>query len=295
MIPRLKIIAGFIFGGALVVLAAVTGLQSLGDLAAPTSNFAFVAEIPREASTTPFIASAIDVMPAKKVVKKKALPVLPVVTQKPAESSPVVASVISPASPAVFVPPAVAPEPRPPDLAQSVAVPSPAPAPLAIAAPLPSPAALSAPIPVLPVASVVIISEVMVGSEQSGEDEFIELYNPSQQAVDLTGWSINKKTASGKEDNLVAKSRLQNKTIAPSQKFLIAHDGAHLTTATADALWAKSNTLAAKNNAIVLYNAAGVKVDEAAWTEIPKGGSYARVPLMEGGQFSIQNVATLSP
>ena len=283
MMARAKLIFGLVFGGALAVLAAVIGLQSLGDLAAPTSSFALIADVSSSTTTTSFAASISDVLPVKKAAKKKIVQTLPVIVEKPPASVPAAAPVVPILEPFVFVPPPVAPEPRPPDSA-----PTAAPPPQTLVAPLPTPVASPAPI----TAGVVIIAEVMVGSEESGEDEFIELYNPSQQAVDLTGWSINKKTASGKEDNLVAKSRLQNKTIAPSQKFLIAHDGAHLTTATADALWAKSNTLAAKNNAIVLYNAAGAKVDEAVWTEIPKGGSYARVPLMEGGVFSVLNVAT---
>jgi predicted extracellular nuclease len=131
----------------------------------------------------------------------------------------------------------------------------------------------------------VLISEVFTGSEASGEDEFIELYNPGQQSIDLTGWYINKKTASGKEDNLVARARFQNKNISPGQYFLLVHDGSSFGGGAPDLIWAKSNTLAAKNNTIILYNASAVKVDESSWAEIPKGGSYARISLMEGGPF----------
>ncbi len=43
-----------------------------------------------------------------------------------------------------------------------------------------------------------------------------------------------------------------------------------------DASWATSNVLAYANNAVILYNEAGVKVDEASWTDIAPGASIAR-------------------
>jgi hypothetical protein len=44
----------------------------------------------------------------------------------------------------------------------------------------------------------VVISEVQIGGSVS-TDEFIELYNPTDDLVDITGWKLQKKTASGSE------------------------------------------------------------------------------------------------
>lgn len=248
---RIKLIAGIIFGGMLAILAVWIGVRSLGEALVPQNAFALIEEIPISTSTTA-IAHVPDYA-AVRAQPKKTLPKPEPIIIPP---SPILAPIV--------VTPVVLPAPQP----------TPAPVPTQSTVVIPQ----------------ILISEVFVGTEISGEDEFIELYNAGQQSVDLTGWSINKKTASGKEDNLVAKARLLGKTIAPNQHFLLVHDSSSFAGAAPDALWAKSNTIAAKNNAIILYNSAGVKVDEASWPEIPKGSSYARSLLMEGGHFSIQHV-----
>lgn len=125
----------------------------------------------------------------------------------------------------------------------------------------------------------VIISEVFAGSEQSSDDEFVELYNPTSQAVDLTGWFIKKKSSSGSESSLVAATRLQGKQIPAGGYLLIARENKYLGTVTPDALWASSISLAYTNNAVLLYGADGVLVDETAWSELSKGQSWRREPV----------------
>ncbi len=58
------------------------------------------------------------------------------------------------------------------------------------------------------------------------------------------------------------------------------------------AYWAKSKTIAAKNNQIILYNPAGAAIDQSAWVEIPKGQVYIREPLMQGAEFLTKTPAT---
>ncbi len=48
----------------------------------------------------------------------------------------------------------------------------------------------------------VIISEVQVSGE-TANDEFIELYNPTAEEIDLEGWDIKKKTTTGTGSNIV--------------------------------------------------------------------------------------------
>ncbi|MFH0890666.1 MAG: lamin tail domain-containing protein [Candidatus Liptonbacteria bacterium] len=130
------------------------------------------------------------------------------------------------------------------------------------------------------------ISEIMAGSDLGSDDEFIELANLGMVSADLTGWSIKKKTSSGSESTLVSAIRLEGKFVSSGRKFLIVNEGGYKGKVASDATWAKSNTLAYTNNALVLYDPNGNKIDEVAWTEIPKNQSYEK----QGGSFAIQPI-----
>ncbi|MEK7464705.1 MAG: lamin tail domain-containing protein [Patescibacteria group bacterium] len=119
-----------------------------------------------------------------------------------------------------------------------------------------------------------MISEVMVGVEGNANYEFIELYNPTSVQIDLTGWSIKKKSSTGTESTLVASSRLNGKVVLPGKHFLTSGEGYNGAVAV-DVPWPSSYTIAYTNNAIVLYNPNG-KVEEVGWEEIPKNESLER-------------------
>lgn len=106
----------------------------------------------------------------------------------------------------------------------------------------------------------VVISEVQIEGT-TATDEFIELYNPLNSAVDLSGWSLKKKTASGASElNVIAS---MTGTIAAKGFFLIAHpnyDGS----ITADQPYSatgSANSIAA-NNTIILRDASDEIVDK---------------------------------
>jgi len=145
---------------------------------------------------------------------------------------------------------------------------------------------VTAPLPQNNPLNKVFISEVMAGSEGNSDYEFIELYNAAKEAVDLTNWTIKKRTSTGKESTLVVASRFDGKIIPPQKHFLIANAnwGGSIN---ADILWPASYTIAYVNNAVIVYNAAGEKVDEAVWIEIPKGQSLERVSWTTD-EFKIQ-------
>lgn len=133
----------------------------------------------------------------------------------------------------------------------------------------------------------ILISEVMVGSSASADDEFIEIYNYGSQAVDLTGWTIKKKSSSGAESSLVVASRLGGKTILPGKYFLLAHEGGYTGAVVADVTWPTSYSLAYTNNSITMYNASGATADQVIWTEIPKDKSYMRSGLDISAGFGV--------
>lgn len=135
----------------------------------------------------------------------------------------------------------------------------------------------------------VLVSEVMVGSEANADDEFIELYNAGDALVTLSGWSIKKKSSSGTESSLVAASRLEGKTIPPHGYFLFAHDGAYGGATVPDVVWPASYSLASTNNAVILRDAAGTRIEEVVWQDIPRGKSTTRVSW-DGNSFVISDV-----
>lgn len=131
-----------------------------------------------------------------------------------------------------------------------------------------------------------IITEVMAGTDAKSDYEFVELYNSGGQSVDLTGWTIKKKSSSGAESPLLVASRLQGKSIGPGKYFLAANENYNGPIA-ADVMWAKSNTLAYTSNSIALYDASSTKIDEVFWSEIPKNQSYERQPI-DGATFIVE-------
>lgn len=133
----------------------------------------------------------------------------------------------------------------------------------------------------------VLISEVMAGSSISSDYEFLEIYNYGNEAVDLTGWTIKKKSSTGSESSLVATSRLNGKTIPAGKYFLLAHDGGYTGSVAADVVWPASYSLAYTNNSITIYNASGAIIDQVSWAEIPKDKSYSRTNLDISAGFAV--------
>ncbi|MBI2592555.1 MAG: lamin tail domain-containing protein [Candidatus Colwellbacteria bacterium] len=129
-----------------------------------------------------------------------------------------------------------------------------------------------------PVINHLLVSEIMVGVDGNAEDEFIELYNPMRTVMDLTGWSIKKKSSTGNESSLVVASRLKGKAIPAAKYFLLAREGGYSGGAVPDVWWPTSSAyaLAYTNNSIVVYDSSGSFIEEISWTEIPKGNSYER-------------------
>ncbi|MBI4062338.1 lamin tail domain-containing protein [Candidatus Gottesmanbacteria bacterium] len=103
------------------------------------------------------------------------------------------------------------------------------------------------------VASHIVISEVQVAGT-TADDEFVELYNPTGNSVDLTGWRLTRKTSTGTQSNLVGSL---SGSIPALGYFLIAHpdyDGA----VAADMTYSATTSALASNNSVVLYSDAGI-------------------------------------
>ncbi len=137
----------------------------------------------------------------------------------------------------------------------------------------------------------ILVSEIMAGADSSANYEFVELYNAGANSVDLTGWSLKKKTSTGNEGSLVAAKLFSGKVIQPGRYLLLGNASGYAGSAALDITWTSSNTLAYKKNAVALYDSDGNKTEEIYWEEIPKGQSLARIGWT-GANFTISSSPT---
>lgn len=137
----------------------------------------------------------------------------------------------------------------------------------------------------------VLISEIMVGTAENSKYEFVELYNPGSSPVDMTGWSIKKRSSTGSESGFVVASRLEGKTIGANGYFLIVNPAGWPGSPSPDLEWPASYALAYTENGLYLYRSDGTVADSVFWTEIPKSSSLER-SSWEENRFEVQSTPT---
>ena len=101
----------------------------------------------------------------------------------------------------------------------------------------------------------IVISEIQISGDDVN-DEFVELYNPTSDAVDLTGWKLTRKSAGGAQSNLVSSF---SGAIPAFGYYLIAkneYDGS----VTPDRFYSASTSAITTNNTIVLYSDDGTTI-----------------------------------
>src|SRR5439155_21089984 len=123
----------------------------------------------------------------------------------------------------------------------------------------------------------VVISEFATRGPASATDEFVELYNPTGSAVDISGWKLQYKSASGTLWN--DRAILPANSSIPAHGFYLIANTSYVTGATPDytsSLWT-SGTGMADNGHEHILDASSVEVDKVGWgTAIdPEGGSAA--------------------
>ena len=108
----------------------------------------------------------------------------------------------------------------------------------------------------------ILISEIQTAGLESEKDEFVELFNPNNEEIDLTGWYLQKKTKLAENFLSFASGNLfDNKKIAGNGYFLIARSGS-VFAGIADILI--DNSLA-DNNSLALKNPNKEIVDKVGW------------------------------
>lgn len=103
----------------------------------------------------------------------------------------------------------------------------------------------------------VVISQIQLSGTGNAQDEFVELYNPTDTPIEMTGWRLTRKSSSGGSiQNLVANL---SGTIAPRSYYLISHPSAS-TASIADKVYSSSSSAMTTNNTISLFSDAGVTI-----------------------------------
>jgi hypothetical protein len=115
----------------------------------------------------------------------------------------------------------------------------------------------------------VLISEIQISPTAQ---RFIELYNSGSSDIDLTGWYIQRKTATGDTfASLVSSTQLKSKIIKANSYFLISRT--QLTNAdviVGDMTLTSSNTIRVRDSK-------GGDIDQVGWDIIADGKSYQKL------------------
>lgn len=107
-----------------------------------------------------------------------------------------------------------------------------------------------------------LINKVQTASASSTHDEFVELYNPNDVAVDLTGWYVQKKTKTAADFSTFAKADLfTGKRIDAHGTVTIAHPSSTVAYAVASVYGI------ANDNTLVIKNPNGDISDKVGWGE----------------------------
>ena len=106
------------------------------------------------------------------------------------------------------------------------------------------------------IANHVVISEIQTAGD-TANDEFIELYNPTSQPVDITGWTLLRKTGGGASGNIISS---MTGIIQAYGFYLIAPDGYNGSTPR-DAGYSNASNVLTGDNSVILLDTTDSFVD----------------------------------
>ncbi len=131
----------------------------------------------------------------------------------------------------------------------------------------------------------VVISQIQISGATAG-DEFVELYNPTQETINLTGYRLSKKVASGTQSNLIAS---MSGSISPNSYFLIQSPN-YTQTVQADAEYSTSSTVTS-DNVVILYSDAGTTVKDKVGFGTPFESETLSFPTNPSANQSIRRIS----
>jgi len=124
-----------------------------------------------------------------------------------------------------------------------------------------------------PASPQIFITETYIGSADNQKDDFVELYNPGADAIDLTDYYIQRKTETAQDfSTYISHELLTGKIIAARNYFLIANASSTFATS-ADVITDYPLT---ENNTLVLKASEQEIVDRVSTGNPTSGKSYGR-------------------
>lgn len=127
-------------------------------------------------------------------------------------------------------------------------------------------------VPDAPVGCHLVINEVQTRSVATGFDEFVEIYNPCDVEIAITGWKLVYRSASGATESVLVPSFAAGAKVAAKGFFLVGNAmGSYA--ATSDATYTSG---VGDDAGIALRDAGGGIVDSVAW-----GAAVATHPFIE--------------
>lgn len=131
-----------------------------------------------------------------------------------------------------------------------------------------------------------VISEIQVAGTVAN-DEFVELYNPKSEAVDITGWKLRKVNSGGTESPLVAGL---SGIIKSHGFFLIVHPDVSAIYQY-DNLYSSASYAISINNAVILEDPSSLEIDKVGFGTVPTPAYETQSKLNPGAGESIERKA----
>ena len=131
-------------------------------------------------------------------------------------------------------------------------------------------------------ASHIVISEVQV-SGVNADDEFVELYNPTDSDIVMSAWRLTAKSNTGVTESTLVSSL--SGTIKSHGYLLVTPQTGYFGLATADKLYSVSVSHINSNNTVGLYSDAGITVvDKVGYgSAVDHEGTAATKPIFVEG------------
>jgi hypothetical protein len=134
----------------------------------------------------------------------------------------------------------------------------------------------------------IVISEIMPGISGNSDKEFIELYNPTNEDVDLTGWSLERNLDRNTTSTQILVESFTTSTISSHSFFLIKSK--QYEELDADEIYTnKSYHLAYSDNGLILKDNNNQKIDEYFFDSVSRGYSLERKSFENNSCYVAQN------
>lgn len=132
-----------------------------------------------------------------------------------------------------------------------------------------------------------VINAVSIGTASSTIDEFVEIYNPTALTINLSGWKLERVTASGKTENYLVRPFPDGASIKSHGYFLIAHPAGYSTgtpdRVLPDLVYTTASSVASSNS-IILFNSGGEVIDLVGYGQASQFEGAPAAELLNDGQ-----------